>query len=912
MKIEKKVSMKRVSVIVSLLVVFGFCLVNPVSSGQNPILDRAADPVSGVRSASWTIMVYLDGDNNLEGAGIDDFLEMAAIGSTSDVNIVVQFDRIDGHDASYDDWTTTKRFHVTPWLEPYAANALMDLGELNMGDPATLVDFVNWAKTDYPASNYALILWDHGGGWRKSKEELWKERKQGKKEELIFKAVCWDDTNGGDCLYMAEVKSALSSSGGAHLIGFDACLMGMVEVAYEIKDYGQVMVGSEEVEPGPGWPYHTIMSDLTGNPSWTPSQLGSAIVDRYYESYGNDYTQSAIDLSRMNTLANTISTFAQTMITYWDSDETAVRNAAQDVMAEIANAVINEKHGSAWPGAYGLAIYFPENLFSFDTDYNGTIIDFPNDTQWEEFLQEFYSSMGGSWIYEARIASQEFEYPEHVDLYHFCERLNMVPGDYYTESQLSHQYVGSGTAQGFQEDDDYITYSLPFDFPYFGETIPAGTDIYISSNGYVDFSASSNHWDCINTTSKLAANKRIAPCWADLRTDGTAQPGEDVYITENVDNLVIRWTAETFGDAEPVNVELVLFQDGKIQFNYNGGNADISPWGTPPTIGISRGDGLNYYLSVYNGQTTLTNSDSDLFTPIPITLTLTSPNGGENWVLGSTETITWTSSGITGDVKLVLYQNGSKKGCIAMNIPITQGSYTWTAGSHSGGMVLPGTGYVVRVKSIADKTYFDDSGSFIISGLVLTSPNGGENWALDSTETITWESSGLTGDVKLVLYQNGTKKGCIAMNIPITQGSYTWTVGSHSGGTALPGEGYVIRVKSIADKTIYDDSDESFAIKGLVLTSPNGGENWPLGSTQSVTWVSYGLTGNVKLVLYQNGSKKGCIAMNIPITQGSYTWTVGDYIGGPASPDTGYVIRVKSIADKTYFDDSGSFTISDS
>ena len=61
---------------------------------------------SGANAAEWTFMIYLDGDNNLEEAGIDDFLEIASVGSDSNINIVVQFDRIGGYDTSYGNWTT--------------------------------------------------------------------------------------------------------------------------------------------------------------------------------------------------------------------------------------------------------------------------------------------------------------------------------------------------------------------------------------------------------------------------------------------------------------------------------------------------------------------------------------------------------------------------------------------------------------------------------------------------------------------------------------------------------------------------------------------------------------------------------------------------------------------------------------
>ena len=60
--------------------------------------------------------------------------------------------------------------------------------------------------------------------------------------------------------------------------------MTMIEVAYQLRDHAEVLVGSEEVEPGPGWPHATILGDLTKNPTMTPTELGAAIVQRYVES----------------------------------------------------------------------------------------------------------------------------------------------------------------------------------------------------------------------------------------------------------------------------------------------------------------------------------------------------------------------------------------------------------------------------------------------------------------------------------------------------------------------------------------------------------------------------------------------------------------------------------------------------
>jgi len=845
-------------------------------------------------AASWTVMVYLDGDNNLEGAGIDDFLEMAAVGSNTSVNIVVQFDRIDGYDDTYGDWTGTKRFLVTPGMTPTAANALSDLGELNMGSPVTLVNFVDWAKSTYPATNYALVLWNHGGGWRQGKEDLWRDKD--KKKPAVFKAVCWDDTNGGDCLYTAEVESALNSTGGAQLIGFDACLMSMMEVAFQVKDYGQVMVGSEETEPGDGWPYNTILGDLKANPSMTPLALGSIIVDRYYQSYGSSETQAAIDLGRLNTLAGTISTFAQAMIDSWDSDEAAVRTAAQAVMTEIDTAVINEKHGTDWPGAHGLAIYFPDNSGDFDTDYNGTIIDFPAQTVWEEFLQEYYASMGSSWIAQRRAASQQFTYPENIDLYHFCELINLVQDNYYTESPVTNSFTGGGTGLGFHGDDNFITYYLPFAFTFFDETFPAGSPIYIASNGYVDFSSGSPHNDYSNTLSELANNKRIAPCWADLKTDGSAQTGEDVYITENTGNVIIRWVAETFGEEVPLNFELQLFSDGRIQFNYGSGNNDISPWDTPPTIGISRGDGLNYYLSAFNGQTNLTNVDSALFTPYnQPAITVTRPVGSETYAVSNQIPIEWTTANITGTVRISLWKSDNSSGYLVDAAAAYDASpYNYTIPSS-----IPVGTYYIRVKQ---DTVSGKSGIFTINApqkITVTAPTAG-TFFTGKPLTIGWTTTGITsGTVRIVLKKSDNSAVYeLDPAAPYNGSPRTYIIPCH-----VPASTYYIRVVqgTVAGKsTNFTVSSTSPCFS---VTVPRGGETFVAGSPMTIKWVSAGITGDLRINLRKtDGSVVYLVVGSVPYTGTPYYYTI------PATITDGtYHIRIKQ--GTTILGDSQPFTI---
>jgi len=372
-------------------------------------------------TAEWTVMVYLDADNNLESAGIDDINEMEMVGSTSEVNIVVQVDRVPysvlassnqgyADDTSNGNWTTTRRYYITQDFDPILINSPLkiDLVELNMGDPQTLVDFASWAAINYPAKKYLLVIWNHGGGFRSLN---------------LAKDIAWDDTNGGDKITMPELEDALSMISAQigkniDLVGMDACLMAMTEVAYQIKDYADILVTSEESEPEGGWPYDTILSQITSNPSLTPTQLATNIVDDYIFTYPTTYvTQSAIDLSYMDTLTGQLSNLAFEIMSdfstpkyqyilaaassqhYSDydfidlydlcnnifdhSNSLEIKNMAIIIQQTLNSAVIKSGYsGVGVSRSRGLSIYFP--YYYYDSYYNNT--NFAQDTSWNEML----------------------------------------------------------------------------------------------------------------------------------------------------------------------------------------------------------------------------------------------------------------------------------------------------------------------------------------------------------------------------------------------------------------------------------------------------------------------------------------------------------------------------------------------
>jgi hypothetical protein len=393
--------------------------------------------------AQWTVMVYMVADNNLELAGINDFLEIAQVGSDNNLNIIVQFDRAVGYDTSYGDWTTCKRFRITQGMTPTAENALMDLGEVNMGDPNTLIDFINWATAAYPAQRYALVIWNHGDGWKKlqslyqalplANTVVQKEAIQRQIIELQTvgeKAVGPDEGNNNDVLTTAELKSALNAVAvKPHYLGFDACLEGMLEVAYAVKDTGsEVMVASEETEYLAGWPWNTVLAGLKANPSWTPAQFASWTVDKYYEAAlpANALTMAAVYLNQISILASRVSDLANALIYHWDDDQNVGKAAAQAVKNQMAATVFTEKHGTGYPGAHGLSIYFPRLSSELDK-YNYSKTDFAAGTEWYIFLlyycQTLSQSGTGNWVTDARTQSQQFDDQTYVDLYDFCDKL---------------------------------------------------------------------------------------------------------------------------------------------------------------------------------------------------------------------------------------------------------------------------------------------------------------------------------------------------------------------------------------------------------------------------------------------------------------------------------------------------------
>lgn len=299
---------------------------------------------------SWTWMIYLATHNNASEVGEESLTLMrqavgaasAASGQAGRVKVLVQ--------QATPQRTTRHILGATP-------EVAADLGQVDSGAPETLLDFIGWAAQSAPAKRYALILWSHGSGWSPSEmaqvaqsapaavpvtEGELKQRGAGDTAGQVFfsstlrellakptpgeRAIAFDDGSGHslDAIELGQVMAAAARELGRpfDLVGMNACQMGNVEVAYQLRGSAEIYVASEEDMPVHGWPYDEILPQLAAQPDMDAMALGKLAVERYcgyfranplpwgQEGLPAGVTLSAIKLDGIPKLADAAKTLA--------------------------------------------------------------------------------------------------------------------------------------------------------------------------------------------------------------------------------------------------------------------------------------------------------------------------------------------------------------------------------------------------------------------------------------------------------------------------------------------------------------------------------------------------------------------------------------------------------------------------
>ena len=338
----------------------------------------------------WTVLLYMNGANDLEEYGNLNLNQIEQYGSDNNVTFVAQFKRIKSS-ASYDDksdgdWSGARRFVLRRDNNSNSVTSpiVSTRADIDMGDPNTLQEFVQWGVKTFPAEHYAIVLWNHGAGWRS------------RSTKPVTRGFSYDDEKDTH-IDTIEVPEAIRIGNGRKwdLVAWDSSLMQILEVAHEIKEETNWIVGSEESPPGRGYPYHLWVDKLINNPDADARFVGEAICDAMIAGYGNSdrITQSLLDTSKIAPLTAAVNDFGAALLAakagfgdkiadaresseYFDYDENkdlldfarlvkenvsdpAVQSTATRVEEAARAVIVKSVHKIDHPNAQGVAIYLP-------------------------------------------------------------------------------------------------------------------------------------------------------------------------------------------------------------------------------------------------------------------------------------------------------------------------------------------------------------------------------------------------------------------------------------------------------------------------------------------------------------------------------------------------------------------------
>ncbi len=321
----------------------------------------------------WTIMFYMACDAgvvfkgpitgealfaNLSGPLAEDLRKMQAAGASEQVAVCVQYDSLDAGKAFR--W-------ILPAVGDSTPSVPQPIGAVNTGDPGSLSEFVRWAGQERPAEHYALVIWGHGSGWDETQlyerfpeaQKVEESSRAVRRGELIRRGVfastaaqimeipddevrglCYDDS-ARDFLDNAELRRALRDAT-QHLgrnkidvLGLDACLMAMIEVAYQIRDEVSYLVGAETVLPTDLWPWTEILQALHDRPETTPRELAVSLAGNSLQGANgsrgiDDVAQSAFDLALAGRAVQALNAWTDALVDAFDANyqvQDAVRRA---------------------------------------------------------------------------------------------------------------------------------------------------------------------------------------------------------------------------------------------------------------------------------------------------------------------------------------------------------------------------------------------------------------------------------------------------------------------------------------------------------------------------------------------------------------------------------------------------------
>jgi hypothetical protein len=355
----------------------------------------------------WTVLVFLNGHNDLFASTDLNINQMKQVGSSKNVNIAVQWAHLNK--------ATTERFLV----QKNGVKMYEELQPIDMGSSQELINFVEWGHRNFPAKKYFLIVWDHGFGWHDDPEQKTLDISQDDR----FKSVMTTEKLGEA---MKSIQQILGQP--VELFGADACQMSMFEVVSEMGSSAKYFVGSQFDEPDTGWPYHKFLRNLVHHPEMNGRELGQVLVNEYYAQYlkgklADSVTLSTLDISLLPEVEKVISQLSTDLLALPDAEFQAVFNVSEKAQQytstdykdafdlfdlqkttsknpfesfehaqfAIQKFVTSNMATPPFQKSHGVSIWVPTSLENWNA-YSGRYLNlqFNQNTHWGEVLKRLY------------------------------------------------------------------------------------------------------------------------------------------------------------------------------------------------------------------------------------------------------------------------------------------------------------------------------------------------------------------------------------------------------------------------------------------------------------------------------------------------------------------------------------------
>ena len=225
-----------------------------------------------------SLMIYMAADNDLESYALQN-LNLMETADYEGINVLVLIDRAEGYDETDGNWTDTRLYKVcnddnesarivSERLDcPSLGLSKYSPTELDMANPSVLSNFIKFCRKEYPADEYALIIWGHGTGWRYSPGL--------NTNESNSRAFAIDDKTDS---YMSvhDLGNAVLNQN-LSIIGFDTCFAGVLENVYELKNCSEYTVACAGVTPSIGWNYKELLEKI-GSEDFSSFSIAKAMA----------------------------------------------------------------------------------------------------------------------------------------------------------------------------------------------------------------------------------------------------------------------------------------------------------------------------------------------------------------------------------------------------------------------------------------------------------------------------------------------------------------------------------------------------------------------------------------------------------------------------------------------------------